>query len=392
LDARESSGILAPEEIEMTADGKYYKTRNRPLSVFNLQPSSPNAHAYYHADGNGNITALINGLQFIVAKYEYDPFGAILSSCGPLADANLYRFSSKEYHVNSGLIYCLYRFYDPNLQRWNNRDPIAEIGGVNLYAYCGNDSVDWTDPLGLDPSGSMTFTYANGQTKTILVGDPQNGFQPGYMKIVNPNGTVVQGTFPITAEQDAANRGNSGSQVFTAGWNNGGRDAIVFAATLPFNPFATVEEAMAFAAEREALEAAEAAEAVAAKGLRAAEDAAKAAKICPTKAIAPIDKFSKYIFKEGATHGKDAVFRGLGYSADDSAQLAKMWEDQASAKYAQGDYTLGKLDQYGQRINITIDVPGVGPAAGKTSSLTSGWMIRPDGSITLNTPFSGFPK
>jgi hypothetical protein len=25
---RESSAILAPEEIEMTADGKYYKTRN----------------------------------------------------------------------------------------------------------------------------------------------------------------------------------------------------------------------------------------------------------------------------------------------------------------------------------------------------------------------------
>jgi hypothetical protein len=32
LDARESSAILAPEEIEMIADCKYYKTRNRPLS------------------------------------------------------------------------------------------------------------------------------------------------------------------------------------------------------------------------------------------------------------------------------------------------------------------------------------------------------------------------
>jgi hypothetical protein len=110
------------------------------------------------------------------------------------------------------------------------------------------------------------------------------------------------------------------------------------------------------------------------------------------KATAPSEKFSNYIFKDGATHGKDAIFRGLGYSAEDSAQLAKLWEEQAAAKYAQGQYTLGKLDQYGQRINITIDVPGVGTAAGKTSSVTSGWMIRPDGSITLNTPFSGFPK
>jgi len=34
----------------------------------------------------------------------------------------------------------------------------------------------------------------------------------------------------------------------------------------------------------------------------------------------------------------------------------------------------------------------VGEAAGKTSHLVSGWMIRPDGSVTLNTPFSGFTK
>jgi hypothetical protein len=115
-------------------------------------------------------------------------------------------------------------------------------------------------------------------------------------------------------------------------------------------------------------------------------------KRCAAKATAPIEKFSNYIFKEGATHGKDAIFRGLGYGAEDSAQLAKMWQEQAAAKYAQGQYTLGKLDQYGQRINITIDVPGVGNAAGKSSSVTSGWMIRPDGSITLNTPFSGFPN
>jgi len=110
------------------------------------------------------------------------------------------------------------------------------------------------------------------------------------------------------------------------------------------------------------------------------------------KGTAPVAKFSDYIFKEGATHGKDAVFKGLGYEASHSAQLAQMWEQQAAAKFAKGDYTLGKLDQYGQRINITIDVPGVGASAGKSSSMTSGWMMKPDGTISLNTPFSGFAK
>jgi RHS repeat-associated protein len=60
------------------------------------------------------------------ASYRYDPFGNLISSSGSQASANVYRFSSKEIHPNSGFYYYLYRWYEPNLQRWLNRDPIAE--------------------------------------------------------------------------------------------------------------------------------------------------------------------------------------------------------------------------------------------------------------------------
>src|SRR5439155_13167286 len=96
-------------------------------------------HAFYHSDGNGNITALLNDKQLILARYAYDPFGNILSKAGPLADANTYRFSSQEYHQQSGLLLYLYRAYDPNLQRFINRDPIEEAGGINLYGFSRND-------------------------------------------------------------------------------------------------------------------------------------------------------------------------------------------------------------------------------------------------------------
>lgn len=105
---------------------------------------------YYHADGNGNITLLVNDSQTPVAKYVYDAFGNLISKSGILANANLYRFSSKETHANSGLIYYLYRYYDPHLQRWQNQDPIQEKGGNNLYEFGRNDSVSGVDPLGLD--------------------------------------------------------------------------------------------------------------------------------------------------------------------------------------------------------------------------------------------------
>ena len=84
--------------------------------------------AYYHSDANGNVTCLTDGSQNVVARYAYDPYGNLLAKSGSLADVNAYRFSSKEWNENSGLVYYLYRFYDPNLQRWLNRDPIGEGG------------------------------------------------------------------------------------------------------------------------------------------------------------------------------------------------------------------------------------------------------------------------
>jgi RHS repeat-associated protein len=105
-------------------------------------------HAFYHADGNGNVTRLIDSSQAVVAKYLYDAFGNVLSASGLLADANRCQSSGKEKDLNSGLVYYLYRFYDPNLQRWPNRDPIGELGGFNLYGFVGNNSIDKADLFG----------------------------------------------------------------------------------------------------------------------------------------------------------------------------------------------------------------------------------------------------
>ena len=109
-------------------------------------------HNYYHADGNGNITAMVDSSQLISASYRYDPFGNTISKSGSLADANVYRFSSKERIYADGLelYYYGYRFYEPDLQRWPNRDPIMETGGINLYGFVGNDPVSTTDKFGLE--------------------------------------------------------------------------------------------------------------------------------------------------------------------------------------------------------------------------------------------------
>src|SRR5579884_2047142 len=61
-----------------------------------------NAHAYYISDGRGNIIGLVNTNGWRVAHYKYDPYGNLLVESGPLAGANKYRFSSKEWDSPAG--------------------------------------------------------------------------------------------------------------------------------------------------------------------------------------------------------------------------------------------------------------------------------------------------
>jgi RHS repeat-associated protein len=106
-------------------------------------------HHFYHADGNGNITYLVDSSQAMAATYRYDPFGNTISSSGTQASANVYRFSSKEVHANSGMYMYLYRFYDPTLQRWLNWDPLGEIPEINLFGFVQNAPTNYVDALGL---------------------------------------------------------------------------------------------------------------------------------------------------------------------------------------------------------------------------------------------------
>jgi RHS repeat-associated protein len=107
-------------------------------------------HNFYQADAGGNITAMAdNGSPAsLVASYRYDPYGRIISQSGSLASANAYRFSSKECLATSGLYHYGFRFYDPLTQRWLNRDPLGEWGGINLYRFADNDAANRVDPLG----------------------------------------------------------------------------------------------------------------------------------------------------------------------------------------------------------------------------------------------------
>ncbi len=102
-------------------------------------------------DANGNVFALVNRASgAIAASYEYDAFGNTLRATGgAIAEKNPFRFSTKYTDAETQLIYYGYRYYQPHQGRFLGRDPSGERGGLNLYGFLSNDSVNRSDFLGL---------------------------------------------------------------------------------------------------------------------------------------------------------------------------------------------------------------------------------------------------
>ena len=106
-------------------------------------------------------------------------------------------------------------------------------------------------------------------------------------------------------------------------------------------------------------------------------------------AIAAYEKFAKYAFDptNSKNKGKAAMFESWGYTAADSKWMMAEYERQAKEKYIAGEYYLGDLNIYGQRVNIYITIPrkdGTGNLTYKT-----GWIAEPNGQIRLVTPYGG---
>jgi RHS repeat-associated protein len=155
-----------------------------------LIAGNPHANAYYFSDGNGNVAGMFDTNGVIVARYTYDPFGNLLTMSGSLAAVNKYRFSSKEWNENSGLYYYGYRFYNPTLQRWINRDPIEEVGGFNLFCFCLNSMINACDFFGLDCYRQNRQLWPRFMNHSPWPRSRYNPISHTYIFTTNPDGSL----------------------------------------------------------------------------------------------------------------------------------------------------------------------------------------------------------
>lgn len=102
---------------------------------------------FFTKDHLGSIREMTDGGGTIHARYDYDPYGRRTKVSGDV-DAD-FGFTGYYYHSVSGLSLTFYRQYDPGLGRWLSRDPIEENGGLNIYGFVGNNSINRVDLMGL---------------------------------------------------------------------------------------------------------------------------------------------------------------------------------------------------------------------------------------------------
>ena len=140
------------------------KTEN-DVMYFNNVGFILNGDSYYYINNlQGDVTAIVDDAGNIVAEYEYDAWGTVLSSSGVLADVNPIRYRSYYYDSEIEMYYNQQRYYNPEWSRWLNADELFDgrhLVGQNLYAYCWNNPIAWVDYDGRSPSQAQAAQLAD---------------------------------------------------------------------------------------------------------------------------------------------------------------------------------------------------------------------------------------
>ena len=110
---------------------------------------------YYLKDSLHSVKAILDGSAVLIESYDYSPFGLMTISDDRGTDittstiGNPFGYTGRRWDVDSGLWYYRNRMYSAELGRFMQRDPAGYVDGLNLYAYCKNAPLNYTDPDGL---------------------------------------------------------------------------------------------------------------------------------------------------------------------------------------------------------------------------------------------------
>lgn len=123
------------------------------------------AEYYYQTNIMGDVTAILDKFGSPQVRYNYDAWGNKVSTTGHMANTlgtlNPLRYRGYVYDEDTGLYYLQSRYYNPQWHRFLNADAIQDTGtgvlGTNMFAYCLNNPVKFTDETGFAPKNLEAY-------------------------------------------------------------------------------------------------------------------------------------------------------------------------------------------------------------------------------------------
>jgi RHS repeat-associated protein len=192
---------------------------------------------FLHQNHEGSVTLLTGTAGTAIERYRYDAFGAptIYDLNWNVRTATIYDnrflFTGREYaatyrstYTNAAFNFYEYRAraYSPKLGRFMSEDPkLFDAGDYNLFRYCHNDPIDFTDPMGTDLHGAGSSSgqhmtpeiegYVNARDAMAKWADSSNNFQGTFAQFAASQslsmgqigqGMRVERAIPIRGQRD----------------------------------------------------------------------------------------------------------------------------------------------------------------------------------------------
>gem|GEM_PF-2555409 len=108
---------------------------------------------HYLHNAHGDITKLVGSIGNVQNSYSYDAFGNTITYSEKVG--NKFRYSGEQYDSITGEYYLRARYCDPSMGRFINEDTyrgqIDNPLSLNLYTYCYNNPIIYTDRSGNTP-------------------------------------------------------------------------------------------------------------------------------------------------------------------------------------------------------------------------------------------------
>ena len=139
---QESSADKRQSLYLYTDEGSY-----EPLARIDRNGNQEQHIYYFHTDLNGMPEELTDANGKILWECSFQLWGKRIHEIEHEPIEQNLRYQGQYLDRETGLHYNTFRYYDPDIGRFTQPDPIGLLGGFNLYQYAPN-GLTWIDPWG----------------------------------------------------------------------------------------------------------------------------------------------------------------------------------------------------------------------------------------------------